>query len=89
MPEPSRRVRSKKRRQIKFSRQRTVIHYRSEKTSVPRCSSCGQALAGLPRLEPSKLSKLPGNQKRVERMYSGNLCHSCLRDLLRQAARNL
>ncbi|MDH5690848.1 MAG: 50S ribosomal protein L34e [Candidatus Bathyarchaeota archaeon] len=89
MPEPSRRARSKKRRQTKSSGGQTVIHYRKEKPSVPRCSSCGQALAGLPRLEPSKLSKLPGNQRRVERMYSGNLCHGCLRILLRQAARNL
>jgi len=89
MPEPSRRARGKKRRQIKSSRRRAVIRFCSEKTSVPRCSNCGQALAGLPRLEPSKLGKLPKNQRRVERMYSGNLCQSCLRILLRQAARNL
>ncbi|UCC58485.1 MAG: 50S ribosomal protein L34e [Candidatus Bathyarchaeum sp.] len=89
MPKPSGRTRSKKRRQIKSSGGRTVIRYEKEKTSVPHCSNCGQVLAGLPRPEPFNISNLPGNQRRVERMYSGNLCHGCLRDLLRQATRNL
>ena len=89
MTKPSLRSRNKKRRQIKSSGGRTVIRYGKERASVPHCSNCGQALAGLPRPELSKVSKLPGNQKRVERMHSSSLCHGCLRDLLKQAARNL
>ena len=89
MPEPSRRVRNKKRRQTKSSGGRTLIHFGSKKTSVPCCANCGKELAGLPRQESSKIRKLTGTQKRVGRMYSGNLCHGCLRSLLRQAARNL
>ncbi|MQY62284.1 50S ribosomal protein L34e [archaeon] len=89
MPQHSRRSRSKKRSQTKSSGGRTLIHYRAGKTSLPCCSNCGQTLAGLPRPDSAKISKLTGTKRRVGRMYSGNLCHGCLRSLLRQAARNL
>jgi ribosomal protein L34E len=89
MPTRSRRARNKKRCQKKSSGGKTVIHYGAEKASFPCCSGCGQKLAGLPRQDSFKLSKIPGNQRRVERMHSGNMCHGCLRSLLRQAARNL
>ncbi|MDH5624046.1 MAG: 50S ribosomal protein L34e [Candidatus Bathyarchaeota archaeon] len=89
MPRPSLRTRSKKRRRVKSSGGRVEIHYRKEKTEVSRCARCGRALSGVPCSNPSKLHKLPASQRRVERMYGGHLCHSCLQDLLRQAARNI
>ena len=89
MTKQSRRARNKKRTQTKSSGGRTVIHYRAEKTSTPCCSNCGQTLAGIPRLDSANIRKLTGTQRRVGRIYSGNLCHGCLRSRLRLAARNL
>ena len=59
MPRPSRRTRSKKRRQLKSSGGRTITRYGKEKTNLPHCSNCGQVLAGLPRPELSSINKLP------------------------------
>ncbi|MDH5389958.1 MAG: 50S ribosomal protein L34e [Candidatus Bathyarchaeota archaeon] len=89
MPRPALRTRSKKRRRVKSSGGRVETHYGKEKTEVSRCARCGRALSGLPRPDPSKLRKLPASQRRVERMYGGHLCHSCLRDLLKHEARNI
>ena len=89
MPRPSLRTRSKKRRRVRLPGGRAETHYKQEKTGVSRCARCGRALSGLPRSVSSKLHKLPASQRRPERMYGGQLCHSCLQDLLRQAARNI
>ncbi|MBE0511813.1 50S ribosomal protein L34e [Candidatus Bathyarchaeota archaeon] len=89
MPRPSLRTRSRKRRRVKSSGGRVETHYGKEKTGFSRCARCGRALSGLPRSNPSGLRKLPVSQRRVERMYGGHLCHSCLRDLLKQAARDI
>ncbi|MFQ6080991.1 MAG: 50S ribosomal protein L34e, partial [Candidatus Bathyarchaeia archaeon] len=59
-----------------------------EKIGVSHCARCGRALS-VPRLTPSKLHKLPASQRRLERMYGGQLCHNCLRDLLKKATRGV
>lgn len=64
-------------------------HFKQEKIRASCCARCGQVLSGVPRLSPSKLRKLSASQRKVERMYGGQLCHNCLRDLLKQAVRNL
>ena len=64
-------------------------HFKREKIGASCCSRCGQMLLGVPRLASSKLRKLSASQRRVERMYGGRLCHSCIRDLLKQAVRSI
>lgn len=88
MPEPSKRTRSMKRQDLRLPGGRFETHYKREKPSVPRCSRCGRELSGIPRLIPSELRKLPASQRRIKRMYGGQLCHECLRDLLKQTVRS-
>jgi len=64
-------------------------HFKREKIDASYCARCGQMLLGVPRLTSSKIRKLPASQRRVERMYGGQLCHSCIRNLLKQAVRNI
>ena len=87
MPRPSLRTRSRKRRSLRLPGGRTKTHYKREKTDVARCSRCGQVLSGVPHSTSSNLRKLTATQRRLERVYGGQLCHTCVRELLKQAAR--
>jgi large subunit ribosomal protein L34e len=87
MPEPSARTKSRKRHNLRLPGGNLETHYKQERPDARQCSRCGGELSGVPRLVPSKIRKLPANQRRVERMYGGQLCHGCLRDLLKQAIR--
>ncbi|MGQ9460702.1 MAG: 50S ribosomal protein L34e [Candidatus Bathyarchaeaceae archaeon] len=89
MPRPSLRTRSRKRHSVRLPGGRAETHYKREKNPVSRCTRCGRGLSGLPRSTSSKLRKLPASQRKLERMYGGQLCHSCLQDLLKQATRNI
>lgn len=88
MPRPSKRTRSRKHQDLQLPGGRSKTHYKREKPGVQRCSRCGRKLSGIPPLIPSELRKLPANQKRIERMYGSQLCHGCLRDLLKQTVKN-
>ncbi|MFB0501464.1 MAG: 50S ribosomal protein L34e [Candidatus Bathyarchaeia archaeon] len=88
MPRPSLRTRSKKRRSLRLPGGRSKTHYKREKPSVSRCSRCGQPLSGVPRSTPSELRKLTASRRRLERVYGGQLCHNCVRGLLKQAVRS-
>ncbi|MFQ6064932.1 MAG: 50S ribosomal protein L34e [Candidatus Bathyarchaeia archaeon] len=88
MPEPSKRTRRKKRYSLQLPGGRAGTHYKREKVGSSRCSRCGKRLSGIPRLIPSQVSKLSASQRKVERMHGGQLCHDCLRDLLRQRVRS-
>jgi len=87
MPKPSLRTRSKKRVQRKVLGGRTTIHYEKEKSKPAKCSRCSQTLHGIPRCHPSELRKLTRSQRRIMRMYGGQLCANCLRELLKEAVR--
>ena len=87
MPKPSLRTRSKKRVQKRVPGGRTTIHYKKEKSKPAKCSRCGQILHGIPRCHPSELRKLTRSQRRIMRMYGGQLCANCLRELLKEAVR--
>ena len=87
MPKPSLRTRSKKRVQKKVPGGRTTIHYEKEKSKPAKCSRCRQILHGIPRCHPSELRKLTRSQRKVMRMYGGQLCANCLRELLKEAVR--
>jgi len=86
MPRPALRTRSKKRKRHSLPGGRSKVLYKKEKTSNPRCSNCGRYLTFLPH-STSKIRKLPKSQKKISRIYGGQLCHACLRDLLKQTAR--
>jgi large subunit ribosomal protein L34e len=89
MPKPSLRTRSRRRQHLRLPGGRIETHFRREKIGASYCIRCGQMLLGVPRLTSSKLRKLSASQRRVERIYGGQLCHSCIRYLLKQAVRRI
>jgi len=88
MPKPSLRTRSRKRRVLRLPGGRSGTHYEKEKVKPLHCTRCGRILSGVSGLTPSKIRKLSGSQRKVERPYGNLLCPSCLQDLLKQAVRS-
>jgi large subunit ribosomal protein L34e len=60
------------------------VRYKKDKIKRAHCVHCGQYLAGLPRLSPTELSKLSPTKRKIERPFGGQLCHNCLRQLIKQ-----
>ncbi|MCD6244835.1 MAG: 50S ribosomal protein L34e [Candidatus Korarchaeota archaeon] len=83
MNKRGRRRRLKKSRvAVKTPGGRTVYHYRHKKHSVAKCAKCGSPLNATPTGPRSVIAKLPKSQRRPNRPYGGNLCPSCLRELM-------
>ena len=87
MPRPSQRTRSRKRSPKRLPGGGAAMHYKKEKVRASCCARCNRVLSGVPRLAQSKMGKLTASQKRIQRMYGGQLCHVCLQDLLKHAVR--
>lgn len=67
---------------------RSTIHYKQKKVRASHCVKCGRLLPSIPKLASAKMHSLPASQKRLQRMYGGQLCHVCLQDALKQAVRS-
>ncbi|MGQ9565692.1 MAG: 50S ribosomal protein L34e [Candidatus Bathyarchaeales archaeon] len=78
---------TKKRVQIHLPGNRSAVHFKKEKVKGAHCLRCGQLLSGIPRLSPSKMSKIALTEKKTERLFSEQICHNCLRTLIKQAVR--
>lgn len=89
MPQPHLRTRSRRRLSVALPSGESRIHFKTENTSAPPCFSCGQPLAGVPHLSPVKMHKLNRSKRRIWRPYGGQLCHNCLKNALKHAARIL
>jgi large subunit ribosomal protein L34e len=89
MPQPHLRTRTKKRLKVALPGSRSQTHYKKEVTSQLRCYMCGQALAGIPHLATPKMRKLDRSERRIWRIYGGKLCHNCLKNALKHAARTV
>lgn len=89
MPKPHLRTRSKKRVKVAIPGGKNRIHYKTKVTASPSCSICGNSLAGIPHLSTVKERKLNRSRRRVWRSYGRQLCHSCLKEALKQGARTL
>ncbi|MFQ6086999.1 MAG: 50S ribosomal protein L34e [Candidatus Bathyarchaeia archaeon] len=87
MPRPSQRTRSRKRSPKRLPGGDATTHYKKEKVRASHCARCNRVLSGIPRLAQSKMGKLTASQKRIQRIYGGQLCHVCLQDLLKHAVR--
>lgn len=86
MTKPRFKSRSWKRIKRKTPTGITII-YRRKKPNKARCSKCGRELHGVPRLRAVQIRKLSKTKKRPERPYGGNLCSSCMRELMKEKAR--
>jgi large subunit ribosomal protein L34e len=89
MTKPMFRSRKWKRVKVKLPGGRVTVHYRKPKPGIARCRKCGKPLHGIPRLRQTKFKNLPKTKKRPERPYGGVLCSSCMRELMRAAAREV
>ena len=88
MPRPQLRTRSQKRETVRLPGARTTIHYKQKKVGASHCVKCGRLLPSVPKLASSEMRVLPAGQKRLQRVYGGQLCHVCLQDALKQAVRS-
>jgi len=88
MVRPRLRTRTLKRKRVRTPGNRLVTHYKRKKPSVAKCAICKKPLHGVPRLNPVQMRKLAKSKRRPERPYGGNLCSSCMRDLLRKTVRD-
>lgn len=60
---------------------------KSKRPKIAKCANCGKKLQGVPRLQPSKLRKLPKSRRKPNRPYGGYLCSECMRELFRKKVR--
>jgi len=86
LPRPALRVRSRKHYSTKLPGGRTVTHFYRKIRGVAVCAICGRPLS-VPRLSPRNAGKLPKTAKRPERIYGGQICGSCLREMIKQSVR--
>ena len=88
MVRPKLRSRSLRRKKVRTPGNRSITQYKKRRPKVAKCGICGKPLHGVPRLNPADMRKLAKTKRRPERPYGGNLCSSCMRDLLRKTVRD-
>lgn len=74
-------------RYVKTPGGKSKIRILKKKTKPARCAMCGAPLAGVPRLRPSELSRIPRSSRRPNRPYGGNLCSACSRRVIKEQIR--
>jgi len=84
MVRPKLRSRSLRRKKVRTPGNKLIVRYEDRKPKITKCAICKKPLQGVPRLNPTDLRKLAKTKRRPERPYGGNLCSSCMRDLLRK-----
>jgi large subunit ribosomal protein L34e len=88
MPAPRQKSRSLRRVFVKTPGGKTVLHYRKRKPGKAKCGSCGTILKGVPRERPFKMENMAKSKKRPERPFGGVLCSKCMRNLIKEQARD-
>ncbi len=87
MPAPRLRTRSLRRISRKVPGGSTKLHFKKRKPKAAKCSSCGDALKGVPRELPFRMRSMAKTKKRPERPYGGVLCSRCMRQEIISKAR--
>lgn len=54
---------------------------------MAKCSKCGKRLNGIPKKSIVELSKMSKSMKNVSRIFSGNLCHNCVAEIIKAGVR--
>lgn len=89
MTKPMYKSRSWKRKKVRTPDNKLVTHYRKKKPSIARCARCKKPLHGVPRARVIEIKKLAKTKKKPERPFGGNLCSSCMREVIREKVRNI
>ncbi len=87
MPRPQLRSRSLKRISVKPLGPERSLHLKRKKVSRAKCGRCGSFLSGVPNLPGHQINLLAKSKRRPSRIYGGNFCPSCVREMIRDAAR--
>ena len=77
--------RSRRKYKTKTPGGRTVIHFKSKKSSHAVCKNCGAKL-NRPKLKVKELKKLSRTEKRSERPFP-ELCSRCMREYFKDKVR--
>ena len=87
MVEGRKKSRTFRRIKVKTPGGNTKVHYKRRKPSKAKCTGCGAVLAGVARALPRKMQNMPKTKKRPTRPYGGVLCTKCMRNKIKQKAR--
>ena len=82
------RSRSLRRKKVRTPGNRLITQHKKRRPKIAKCGICRKPLHGVPRRNPADMRKLAKTKRRPERPYGGNLCSSCMRDLLRKTVRD-
>lgn len=63
------------------------MSYKGQAGVLLHCHLCGQVLGGKTGLSAVDARRLNRGKRRVWRPYGGEVCHICLKETLKQAAR--
>ncbi|MCD6226516.1 MAG: 50S ribosomal protein L34e [Candidatus Aenigmarchaeota archaeon] len=88
MTKPMHRSRTLRRKKVRTPGNRVVTHFLKRKPKIAKCARCGNPLHGVPRKIPSIFRNLAKTKKRPQRPYGGNLCSRCMREVMKEKARN-
>jgi len=55
-----------------------------KRASRPVCGACKRPLAGTAGGRKNAAKKVSGSRKTPNRMYGGNLCHRCTREMIKE-----
>ncbi|MEM2192547.1 MAG: hypothetical protein QXG38_02910 [Candidatus Hadarchaeales archaeon] len=83
MPAPRFRTAGYRKRQVRGTSGRVREHFRRKLPKIATCGMCGRPLSGIPRV----VRALPKSKKRPNRPFGGNLCSSCMREIVKEKAR--
>ncbi len=87
MPRPSLRSRSFRRIKKKVPGGASVIHYLKRRPSQAKCAICGGLLHGVASERGDRMKKMAKSKKVPSRMFGGNLCPSCTKNMLKKKVR--
>ncbi len=87
MTKPRFKSKSWRSKQVKTPGNRLVNRYLRKNPRAAKCSNCSRKLAGVPRVRPEYLKRMPKTERRPERPYGGKLCSSCMRQVFRKVVR--
>lgn len=81
-------LRTKRLRKIYVKTPKGVkIHFKERPASLPRCSLCKVLLKGIKKMKSIEYRRISKSEKRVNRIYGGNLCSKCARQKIKMKAR--
>lgn len=84
MPRPA--LKRRKYKLVRTPGGRLVRHYLPKRHDVPKCAVCKRPLHGFWKMTAKEERK---GHKPPQRPYGGYLCHKCLMERLKKAARSL